>query len=312
MTTAFLTHEICAGHEMGPGHPERPERLHAVWEALGAAEFDDLQRHDAPLAGREQIERVHPAAYVEAIEEAAPSEGYARLDPDTLMSPASFEAAMRAAGAVTAATDLVMAGSADNAFCAVRPPGHHAEPARSMGFCIFNNVAIGALHARAEHGLQKIAVVDFDVHHGNGTQAAFWEDADLFFASSHQSPFYPGSGRESETGAGNIHNAELAAGSGSAQFRAAWQGRLLPALDAFAPEFLFISAGFDGHTADPLAELNLSTADFAWLSGELLGIAQKHCAGRVVSTLEGGYDLTALAEASAAHVRSLLSAGGNV
>ena len=309
MTTAFLTHQICAGHEMGPGHPECPERLRAVWGALEAAEFDALQRHDAPQARREQIERVHPAAYVSAIEEAAPSDGYVRLDQDTVMCPESWEAALRAAGAVIQATDLVMAGEADNAFCAVRPPGHHAEPGRPMGFCIFNNVAIGALHARAEHGLQKIAVVDFDVHHGNGTQAAFWEDAELFFASSHQSPFYPGSGQESETGAGSIHNAELAAGSGSAQFRNAWQGRLLPALDDFAPEILFISAGFDAHMADPLAQLNLSTADYAWISDELLRIAQKHCAGRVISTLEGGYDLGALAEASAAHVRCLLKAG---
>jgi acetoin utilization deacetylase AcuC-like enzyme len=224
------------------------------------------------------------------------------------MSPGSLEAARRAAGAVVTAIDLVMAGEVDNAFCAVRPPGHHAEPGRAMGFCIFNNVAIGAFHARQAHGLGKIAVVDFDVHHGNGTQAAFWDDEDMFFASSHQSPFYPGTGRESETGVGNIHNAELAAGTGSREFRMAWERRLLPALDAFAPELLLISAGFDAHIADPLAQLALTTEDYRWISDALVDLAAKHCNGRVVSTLEGGYDLDALAEASAAHVRSLEAA----
>jgi acetoin utilization deacetylase AcuC-like enzyme len=312
MATAFVTHDACLGHEMGPDHPERPERLKAVVDAMTAPEFDSLMRYEAPLASRQQLERVHPPAYVEAVEALAPTTGYARLDPDTVMSVGSWNAAHRAAGAVVMAIDLVLAGDVANAFCAVRPPGHHAEPDRGMGFCIFNNVAIGAMHARDAHNLDRIAVVDFDVHHGNGTQAAFWEDSELFFASSHQSPFYPGTGRESEIGAGNVHNAELAAGTGSAQFRTAWQTRLLPALHDFAPELLLISAGFDAHIADPLAQLGLTTEDYAWISKELTAIAHQHSGGRVVSTLEGGYDLGALAEASAAHVRCLVAAGQSV
>ncbi|NQV58525.1 MAG: histone deacetylase family protein, partial [Alphaproteobacteria bacterium] len=250
---------------------------------------------------------VHPQYYIDQGVAAAPAQGRVQLDPDTAMNPASLAAAQRAVGAVCAAVDAVMAGHAKNAFCAVRPPGHHAEPERSMGFCIFNSVAIGAQHARAAHNLKRVAVVDFDVHHGNGTQAAFWDDADLFYGSSHQMPLYPGSGAASETGVGNIHNFPLPPGAGGMAFRDAFTDGLLPALDAFKPEFLLLSAGFDGHVDDPLAQLRLETEDYAWVSRELLALAARHCHGRLVSSLEGGYDLAALAAASTAHVRALMA-----
>jgi acetoin utilization deacetylase AcuC-like enzyme len=230
-----------------------------------------------------------------------------QLDPDTAACPASGEAALRASGAVCAAVDAVMAGEANNAFCAVRPPGHHAEQTRPMGFCIFNNVAVGALQAREAHGVTRVAVVDFDVHHGNGTQAMFWDDENLFFGSSHQSPFYPGTGSEAERGAtGNIVNAPLAAGSGGREFRQAWEGVILPTLVDFKPEFLLISAGFDAHEADPLASLRLNDEDFIWATRKLMKIADEHCEGRIVSTLEGGYDLAALARSAAVHVKTLM------
>jgi acetoin utilization deacetylase AcuC-like enzyme len=236
-----------------------------------------------------------------------PSQGVA-LDGDTIMSEGSAEAALRAAGGACAAVDAVMAGEVGAAFAAVRPPGHHAEPARAMGFCLFNNVAVAALHARARWGLRRVAVVDFDVHHGNGTQAMFWDDADLFFASSHQSPCYPGTGRVGETGvAGNVVNAPLPPGTDGAGFRAAWSGRILPALEGFAPELLIVSAGFDAHRADPLANLNLSETDFAWVTGELVAVADRVAGGRIVSCLEGGYDLAALAASAAAHLKVLMA-----
>jgi acetoin utilization deacetylase AcuC-like enzyme len=276
-------------------------------EALKADAFNGLDRREAPMAELDQIARVHPRDYVDRILAAIPKSGLVQLDPDTAACPASGEAALRASGAVCAAVDAVMAGEANNAFCAVRPPGHHAEQTRPMGFCIFNNVAVGALQAREAHGVTRVAVVDFDVHHGNGTQAMFWDDENLFFGSSHQSPFYPGTGSEAERGAtGNIVNAPLAAGSGGREFRQVWEGIILPALVDFKPEFLLISAGFDAHEADPLASLRLNDEDFIWATRRLMKIADEHCEGRIVSTLEGGYDLAALARSAAVHVKTLM------
>jgi len=307
MTTILYSHPKCIEHDMGSGHPESPDRLRAVMEALKADAFNGLDRREAPMAELDQIARVHPRDYVDQILAAIPKSGLVQLDPDTAACPASGEAALRASGAVCAAVDAVMAGEANNAFCAVRPPGHHAEQTRPMGFCIFNNVAVGALQAREAHGVTRVAVVDFDVHHGNGTQAMFWDDENLFFGSSHQSPFYPGTGSEAERGAtGNIVNAPLAAGSGSREFRQVWEGIILPALVDFKPEFLLISAGFDAHEADPLASLRLNDEDFIWATRRLMKIADEHCKGRIVSTLEGGYDLAALARSAAAHVKTLM------
>ena len=304
--TLIFEHAVCLEHDMGAGHPERPDRLRAIQLALAEPEFAALERRQAPLASWQQIALVHPQRYIDQVTAAAPKQGRVQLDPDTAMNPASLEAAQRATGAVCAAIDAVMAGEAKNAFCAVRPPGHHAEPERSMGFCIFNSVAIGAQHARAAHGLKRVAVVDFDLHHGNGTQAPFWDDEDLFYGSTHQMPLYPGTGATSETGAGNIHNFPLAPGAAGVDFRDAVTDGLLPALDGFKPELLLISAGFDAHADDPLAQLRLDTDDYAWISEELLAVAARHCHGRLVSTLEGGYDLAALAMATAAHVRVLM------
>lgn len=309
MTSILYTHPICIEHDMGAGHPESPDRLRAVLEALKADTFADLDRREAPKAEREQIARVHPREYVDRILDIIPESGRVQLDPDTAVCPASGEAALRASGAVCAGVDAVMAGEAANAFCAVRPPGHHAEPSRPMGFCLFNNVAVGALQARDAHGLKRVAVADFDVHHGNGTQAMFWDDENLFFGSSHQSPFYPGTGSAAERGvAGNIVNAPLSAGSGSREFREAWDAIILPALDEFKPEFLLISAGFDAHDADPLASLGLNEEDYAWITRRLMDVADKHCEGRIVSTMEGGYDLRALARSAAVHVKTLIQA----
>ena len=308
MTTILFTSESCLGHDTAPGHPERPERLRAVLDALGAEEFATLNRREAPLATTDELERVHPRAYVEQVLAAFPEAGYVRFDPDTIVSPGSREATLRAAGAVRAAVDAVMAGEGANAFCAVRPPGHHAEPYRAMGFCLFNNVAVGALHALEAHGLSRIAVVDFDVHHGNGTQAAFEADARLFFGSTHQMPLYPGTGSRNERGVGNIVNAPLPPGAAGPDFRHAMTERILPALEEFRPDFLLISAGFDAHTADPLANLHLVAEDFEWITAKLVELAGRHCGGRIVSTLEGGYDLEALASSTAAHVRTLMAA----
>jgi acetoin utilization deacetylase AcuC-like enzyme len=307
MTTRLYTHAACLGHDMGPGHPERPARLQAILAALEAEPFENLERAEAPRATVEQLCRVHPQGYVEAILHAVPAAGLFALDPDTTLSPGSGEAALRAAGAVCAAVDAVAAGEIANAFCAVRPPGHHAEPGTAMGFCLFNNVAAGALQARAVHGLKRVAVVDFDVHHGNGTQAMFEGDPEAFYASTHQMPLYPGTGAASETGVGNICNAPLPPYAGSEEFRAAMESRILPALDRFRPDFLLISAGFDAHRADPLANLELVEEDFAWATDQLLAIADRHAGGRVVSTLEGGYDLDALAASAAAHVLALMA-----
>ncbi len=309
MTTLILTHEACLEHDPGYYHPERPDRLRAVRGALESPKFADLVWKEAPRAEIAQIARVHPQDYVEAVLAAVPESGLAALDADTQMSPGSGEAALRAAGALCAAVDAVMAGEADNAFCAVRPPGHHAEPRQAMGFCLFNNVAVGAEQARKVHGLARVAVMDFDVHHGNGTQAMFWDDPDLFYASTHQMPLYPGTGGADERGvADNIVNRPLAPRSGSAEFREAMTEGILPAIEDFDPDFIFISAGFDAHALDPLANLRFQNEDYAWATAELLRIARDRCAGRLVSTLEGGYDLDALASSSSAHVRALMGA----
>jgi acetoin utilization deacetylase AcuC-like enzyme len=306
MTTALITHSACLYHETPTGHPESPDRLRAVLRRLEGPEFTKLQRWEAPHASREQIGRVHPAYFVDAILKAVPERGLVQVDGDTILSPGSGEAALRAAGAAVLAVDRVMSGQIRNAFCAVRPPGHHAEPTDAMGFCMFNNVAVGALHARESHRLNRIAVLDFDVHHGNGTQAMFTDDPDLFFGSSHQMPLYPGTGRREDRGRGNIHNVPLPPGAGGPEFRQAWDNFILPALESFRPEFIFISAGFDAHRADPLANLNLAEADFAWVTQRLCRIADTACDGRIVSTLEGGYDLEALAESAAAHVLAMM------
>ena len=308
MTTLLYTHQACLDHDPGSYHPESPARLRAVLEALATAEFAGLQRREAPEAELDDLLRVHPRAHVERLLAAVPRTGHAAVDADTVLSPGSGRAALRAVGAMVAAVDAVVSGEADNAFCAVRPPGHHAEPGRSMGFCLFNSIAIGALRARELHGLSRVAVVDFDVHHGNGTQAAFAADDSLFYASTHQSPLYPGTGGASETGVGNIVNVPLRPMSGSSQFRLGVTRHILPALDAFAPELVLISAGFDAHRGDPLAQLLLEEADYTWITEQLLEIAYRHSAGRVVSTLEGGYDLVALAASAAAHVRVLMAA----
>jgi len=310
VTTALITHPACLEHDTGPFHPESPDRLRAVLAALETEEFTALLRELAPEATIEQLTRVHPANYVEAILSIQPESGeQVPLDGDTLMSEGTAQAALRAAGAAVMAVDAVMEGWARSAFAAVRPPGHHAEAQRPMGFCFFNNAAVAALHARVRWGVKRVAVVDFDVHHGNGTQDIFESDPDLFYASSHQSPCYPGTGDASERGtANNILNVPLRPGDGSAAFRLAWGREIIPELDRFAPGLLIISAGFDGHKADPLAQLRLETADYGWITQELVRVAERHCGGRVVSVLEGGYDLHALAASAVAHVRALMRA----
>jgi acetoin utilization deacetylase AcuC-like enzyme len=311
MRTGLFTHPACLEHVTPPGHPERVERLRAVLDALDTPSFSLLARFEAPEAEYDALQRVHSSELVKGILSATIEPGgFARIDADTTMSAQSAEAALHAAGAVTAAVDAVMAGRVDNAFCAVRPPGHHAERGRSMGFCLFNNIAVGALHARAVHGLGRIAVVDFDVHHGNGTQDIFFDDPNLFYASTHQYPLYPGTGLPSERGvAGNIVNVPLPPGAGSERFRAAFEEQILPALAEFGPEFVFVSAGFDAHEADPLASLRLREDDFAWATQQLCALAARQCGGRVVSALEGGYDIEALAGSAAAHVCALAAGG---
>lgn len=309
MTVALITHEACLQHDTGPWHPECADRLRAVLRALEGEEFLPLIREQAPLATIEQLARVHPRDYIESILAIRPEPGQSvELDADTIMSHGSAEAALRAAGGAIMAVDAVMQGWARSAFAAVRPPGHHAERGHAMGFCLFATAAIAARHAQAQWGLSRVAVVDFDVHHGNGTQDVFARDRSLFYASSHQYPCYPGTGAPEETGVGNILNVGLPPGSGSASFRAAWSDKILPALDAWAPDLIIVSAGFDAHKADPLAQLQVETADFAWLTAELVTLSRRHGKGRLVSVLEGGYDLDALAASAAAHVRALMLA----
>lgn len=308
VTTLLLTHPACLEHDPGTYHPERPARLEAVLAGLAGDEFRGLERRSAPAATDAQLRSCHPGAFVETIMGAIPPAGRHQLDGDTAISPGSGEAALRAAGAVVAAVDAVVAGQSRNAFCAVRPPGHHAEPDVAMGFCLFNNVAVGALHARAAHGLERVAIIDFDVHHGNGSQTVCARDPHLFYASSHQWPLYPGTGGADERGQGNVVNAPLPARADGLAFRRAYERDILPALDAFRPDLVMISAGFDAHERDPLAGLMLVEDDFAWVTRALMEVARVHAKGRVVSTLEGGYDLDALAASAAAHVRALMAA----
>ena len=306
MTTAILTHEECLEHLTPPGHPECRERLEAVIGALKTEDLASLSWHEAPLAELPEIEAVHSKALVNNVTSLIPDAGFGRIDADTAVSPRSLRAALRAAGAVVTAVDMVANKQVDNAFCAVRPPGHHAEPEQAMGFCLFNNVAIGAVHAQLHHGFQRVAVMDFDVHHGNGTQAAFWDHGNLFYASTHQSPHYPGTGHPTETGVhGNILNVPLAPGSGSAEFRQAMEEAVLPAMNAFAPDFVLISAGFDAYHADPLSNLNFDEDDYAWATRRLREVAQKSASGRIVSSLEGGYHIGGLASCTRAHVEAL-------
>ncbi|WP_211306295.1 histone deacetylase family protein [Fulvimonas soli] len=302
----LYTHPACLAHDPGEGHVETPARLRAVLRALDRDRFAALDRVEAPRATPEQLRRVHTAAHVERILGLAPAEGTVRLDEDTLMSPGSAEAALRAAGAAVAAVDAAMAGHGVRAFCAVRPPGHHATADRAMGFCLFNNVAVAAAHAIAAHGLRRVAIADFDVHHGNGTQAIFEREPRVLFVSSHQSPLYPGTGGEDERGVDNVVNAPLAPGEGSHAFRELWEGALLPRLHAFRPQLVLVSAGFDAHRDDPLADLRLNGEDYAWITARLVRLADAHADGRLVSTLEGGYDLAALAASAAAHVEALM------
>jgi acetoin utilization deacetylase AcuC-like enzyme len=307
LPTAYITHASCAKHEMGPYHPECPDRLAAINDRLIAAGLDVYLRHyEAPEATREQLLRVHSAVYLAEIEHASPREGLHYLDPDTALNPHSLDAARHAAGAVVLATDLVMRGECLRAFCAVRPPGHHAERHRAMGFCLFNNVAVGAMHAMAAHGIKRVAIVDFDVHHGNGTEDVFSGDSRVLMVSTFQHPLYPYSGTDNP--AGNMVNVPLSAGSGGDAFRAAVVDRWLPALEEHRPELIYVSAGFDAHREDPLAGLRLVEADYAWVTRELIAVAGRHGGGRIISTLEGGYSLSALGRSATEHIRELLEA----
>ncbi|MDD9878998.1 MAG: histone deacetylase family protein [Magnetovibrio sp.] len=309
MTTYLYSHPDCVGHDPGPMHPECPDRLRSVLAGLEDESFQYLHRVEAPEIDLGLVEAVHKPYYVEKVIDNVPHEGRVHLDPDTAMSPNTGAAIRRASGAAVEAVDRVVGGDAKNAFCAVRPPGHHAESSRAMGFCLFNSAAIAAFHARSAHKLDRVAVIDFDVHHGNGTQHSFEPEPNLFYGSSHQWPAYPGTGQESETGsANNIWNVPLAPGAGSAEFRAGYKNRILPALTEFNPDLLIISAGFDAHARDPLAQLNVQTEDYAWVTEQLLDVAARCCDNRVVSLLEGGYDLDALRESVQAHVRTLMAA----
>lgn len=303
MTTALITHAAAADHITPPGHPEQVARIDAVWEAC--ARFD-LVRHTAPMGAEADVLRVHPMSHIDRLRAADPVDGIAQLDPDTWMSPGSLEAAWRGVGAVTKAVDLVIDGAATNAFCAMRPPGHHAERETPMGFCLFGNIAIGAKYALDHHGLDRVAIVDFDVHHGNGTQDLVEEDPRIRFFSSHEMPLYPGTGDPRDTGPHEtVTNLALASGTSGAVFRDLYERDVFPALREFGPQLILISAGFDAHRADPLASVALETEDFGWVTDRLCGIAQEICEGRLVSALEGGYDLHALGASVAAHVSSL-------
>lgn len=309
MTTLLFSHDSGLSHLTPPGHPERVDRLAAINAALGAPAFAALDRREAPLAGEAEVLRCHAADYLAKVRAARPDEGWAQLDPDTFISPGSYQAALRAIGAAEAAVDAVLAGEATNAFVAMRPPGHHAERGRAMGFCLFGSVSIAARYALDHHGLSRVAVLDFDVHHGNGTQDLLWDEACAIFVSSHQMPLYPGSGAATEVGAhGQIVNLPLRPGSGGGEMRAAWEPALARVAD-LAPELILISAGFDAHRDDPLAGLNWTESDFAWITGAICDLADRTASGRVVSCLEGGYDLAALAASAEAHVTVLMERG---
>lgn len=305
LKTRLYTHPCFLRHDTGPGHPERPDRLRALLDLFAEPPFNGLPVIQAPEADPEWICRAHDEAYFMAIEEAIPSRGLARIDADTVVSPGSGEAALRAAGAVCRAVDDVLGGEADRAFCAVRPPGHHAFPGHAEGFCLFNNIFIGALHAREAHGLSRVAILDFDVHHGNGSDAMARRHDDIFYGSTHQWPLYPGTGQPRDDIPGRICNVTLAAGDDGTAFRRAWAETILPQLDDFAPELVMISAGFDAHKDDPLAQIALTAEDFAWITERLAETAVNHGKGRIVSVLEGGYDIAALKESAASHLRAL-------
>jgi acetoin utilization deacetylase AcuC-like enzyme len=306
MVTRLYTHPIYLKHLTPPGHPERPDRLRAIERILEDEAFALLDRYEAPDGDRESILAVHPESFVERVKAAIPQEGLSRIDEDTTASPKSWQAALTAIGAANAAVDDVFEERAANVFVASRPPGHHAEKTTAMGFCLFNNAAIAARHAQKRHGAERVAIVDWDVHHGNGTQDIFWDDPSVLYCSTHQMPLYPGTGAASETGAGNIVNAPLSPRTGSEVFREAFTSRIMPALQSFRPDLIIISAGFDAHHRDPLAEINLTEADFDWATARLMDEADRHCAGRLVSLLEGGYDLHGLAFSVAAHVKRLM------
>jgi acetoin utilization deacetylase AcuC-like enzyme len=307
VTTLLLTHEAFLGHAVPEGHPERPDRLRVLQQVFSDEAFAPLMRAEAPLGGINLAELAHPAEYVATIEKLSPDRGFAGIDPDTLMSPGTLEATYRSLGGVVRAVDAVFTGEAANAFLAARPPGHHAEARRAMGFCFFNTAAIAARHAQKAYGAERIAIIDWDVHHGNGTQDIFWSDRDVMYASTHQMPLYPGTGERSETGEhGTIVNAPLRAGDGGEAFRAAMEAVILPRIAAHRPDLIIISAGFDAHRRDPLANLELEAGDFVRATRQLMEIADRHCEGRIVSVLEGGYDLVGLAESASAHVTALM------
>ena len=304
MSTAYITHDDCSLHDMGHYHPECPERLSAIEDQLIASGIADfLDRYEAPLATDEQLVRVHPQAFIDSIRAASPEEGVVHLDPDTAMSPHTLDAALRASGAAVLATDLVVSGRAENAFCAVRPPGHPATRKRAMGFCFFNNVAVAAMHALEVHGLSRVAIIDFDVHHGNGTEDIFSGDARVLMAGTFQHPYYPYSGTDHV--ASNMANVPLAAGTGGQGLRDAVEHVWMPALDAFRPEMIFISAGFDAHVEDDMGALRFTEADYAWVTREMKALADRHSGGRIVSVLEGGYALSALGRSVVAHIRAM-------
>ena len=309
MSTLYISHPCFLLHQTPPGHPERPDRMRVVERILEHERFAALEREASPVATTEALMRAHPESYIRAIEEAAPREGLIQLDADTTMSAGTLEAALRASGGAILAVDEVMTGKVANAFSAARPPGHHAERATAMGFCFFNHAAVAARHAQRVHGAERVAIVDWDVHHGNGTQDIFWSDKDMFYGSTHQMPLFPGTGELSETGAGNIWNAPLRSGDGGETFRDAFTSRILGALHNFGPDLIVISAGFDAHKRDPLGGLQLVEADFIWATEQLGKTAERHCKGRIVSMLEGGYDLDALAKSVAVHVRTLMDIG---
>ena len=309
MSTLFISHPAFLDHLTPLGHPERPDRLRAIERALEAEKFQTLARGQAPLASLEAIALCHPMEYIVEVREAAPREGLIHLDADTAMSPGTFEAALRAAGGAVHAVDEVLTKKAANAFVAARPPGHHAETARPMGFCLFDNAAIAARYAQQRYGVASAAIIDFDVHHGNGSQEIFWSDKSVMYCSTHQMPLFPGTGAVGETGEHNtIVNAPLRPGDGGAAFRAAFETRILPRLEEFRPELAIISAGFDAHMRDPLANINLAEADFVWATQKIMDVADRCAGGRVISLLEGGYDLQALGNSVAAHVATLMHA----
>jgi len=309
MTTLLLTHPSALNHATPLGHPERADRIRALNEEFGKEEYSMLAREEAPQAPLEAVGLAHPMEYAEKLHSVVPDESAVRIDGDTVLSAKSWEPIMRAVGGGMYAVDEVFAGKAKNAFVMMRPPGHHAETATPMGFCFFNNAAIAARHAQKKHGAERVAIIDFDVHHGNGTQDIFWNDPTVLYSSTHQMPLYPGTGAKNETGAQNtIVNAPLSSGDGGTQFKEAFESVILPRINNFQPDLVVISAGFDAHRNDPLASLNLVEEDFAWVTSKLMDLADKHAKGRVVSLLEGGYDLEGLARSAGAHVRALMRA----